>query len=65
MGKTWNDIKDQLTPDFLAVLREAAKVYGYDGDWVEVRNFVRECHYMATGVSPSSEFLVPYDYGED
>jgi hypothetical protein len=61
MTKTWEDIKDSLTPEFLATLREAAKVYGHDGDWIAVRAFVRECHYIATGVCPSGDFYEPYD----
>ena len=50
-----------LTPDFLATLIEAARTYGWSGDYVEVGQFVEWCLETA-GQPVDRQMLEPYSY---
>ena len=46
---------------FLKELVERARKYGYLGDYVEVRDFVRECFIDVGKSPPTDEELEPYE----
>ncbi len=54
--------KDRLRPflgkEFLGVLSEAAKTYGWNGNYTEVVNFVKWCFELAGKELPD---LTPYE----
>lgn len=39
-------IASKITPEFMCTLIEVAKIYGHDGDFVAVRDFVRSVDVM-------------------
>jgi hypothetical protein len=45
-------------PGFLTTLTEAAKMFGWDGDYIEVESFVKYCFDLAGLPRPD---LTPYD----
>lgn len=53
-------LKPQLTPEFFATLLEAAKVYGWSGDYTEVADFVIEVNRWA-GFDVPPVALDPYE----
>lgn len=48
------------TLEFLEELRERARLFGWDGDYIEVANFVRALYQEAGLPKPSKEELEPY-----
>lgn len=55
-----NDLRPLLTPEFLATLRRAAEVHGWNGDFNETARFVEELHRWAGVQEPT---LQPREYG--
>lgn len=55
-------LQPALTPEFLATLKEAAKVVGWSVDYIEVQQFVKEVHELANVPPPNDEELIPYDH---
>ena len=53
-----------LTLDFLTTLIEAARTYGWSGDYVEVQQFITWCLETA-GQPIDKKALEPYDYEEE
>ena len=51
---------EPATKEFLGELRERARWFGWDGDYVEVARFVREL-YAEAGLSITDEELEPYE----
>jgi len=50
-------LKPHLTPEFLSTLAEVARIYGWEGDYQEIGQFVENLHRYA-GVEPPD--LEPY-----
>lgn len=50
----------ELKPEFLKMLVEAARHYGWYGDHIEVRQFVQWCYETAGLPIPTREQLEPY-----
>jgi len=46
---------------FLEELVEQARKYGWDGDYVEVKDFVRSCFREKGEKPPTEEELEPYE----
>lgn len=40
-------LKSKLTPEFLETLKEVGKLYGWSGDYIEVRQFIEHCFDVA------------------
>jgi hypothetical protein len=51
-------LKPLLTDEFLTTLTEAAKIYGWDGDYTEIASFVGNLHEAAGKEKPNLE---PYE----
>jgi len=54
------EIKRLLDKDFLAKLKEIAKLYGWNGDYTEIKDFVSYL-YSVHGIEITQEELEPYD----
>lgn len=52
-------LKPRLTEEFLDILIELAKNYGWSGDYVEVGRFIEWCYEKANRISPDLE---PYPF---
>lgn len=50
-----------LTPEMLVVVREAARRYGWEGDYGEVATFVRWLYAQAGQPAPPPADLEPYE----
>lgn len=57
-------LKVLLTPQFLEVLSEVARLYGWTGDYVEVRRFVEDVHEEVGLEYPDLE-AIEIEYPED
>lgn len=55
-------MRQLLTDDFLAKLTEAAKLYGWRGDYVEIGAFVEELH---KDVGKEPPFIEPYEVADE
>lgn len=55
---------DMVAVDFLERLTERARSYGYQGDSVCIRDFVRWCHEEYGERQPTDEELEPYPYDD-
>jgi hypothetical protein len=53
-------LRPKLTPEFLAVLREAIRVYGYAGDWIATVDLGQWCYYLAGVPEPGPEDWEPF-----
>lgn len=51
-------VKSIITDDFLNQLTEIAKLYGWQGDYTEIIDFVRNCHGVVNRQAPD---LTPYE----
>jgi len=52
-------LEPQLTGEFLSVLAELARNYGWSGDYVEVSTFIEWCYEKADRTPPDLE---PYPF---
>jgi lysylphosphatidylglycerol synthetase-like protein (DUF2156 family) len=50
---------EKPTKEFLEELRERARRYGWSGDYVEVREFVKSL-YLDAGLEVTDAYLEPY-----
>ena len=53
------NLDDQVNDAFLKKLVETAREYGWDGDYVEVRDFVQRCFQELNKKPPTDEELEP------
>lgn len=42
--KKFLEIRDKITPEFLATLNEVARCYGWSGDYIEICAFINDIH---------------------
>ena len=61
LSKLESDLKPRLTPDFLQTLVQAARTYGWSGDYTEIYDFVRWCEEIAGKEQSKPEALEPFD----
>jgi hypothetical protein len=57
-----NRIIELLDKEFLARLLEISKLYGWNGDYVEIGSFIRELH-ESFGIDNAD--ITPYDLDND
>jgi len=58
-------LKLKLDKNFLVKLREAARVTGWDNDYVEVESFVNDCFEIAGARQLEQHELAPYEYEDE
>ena len=61
LSKLESDLKPRLTPDFLQTLVQAARTYGWSGDYTVVCEFVQWCEDIAGKEQSKPEALEPFD----
>lgn len=59
------ELKSNITPEFLALLVECAKVVGWGVDFIEVKEFVSEVHTIAGVPEPTNADIEPYPYDDE
>lgn len=56
------ELRPSLTPEFLATLMQAVRIYGWSGDLEEIGNFVDAVHEMAGVKRPDAKDYQPINF---